>query len=167
MVSRHSKPERFLRPVRPSRKQGVFPFTLAGHRQTKELRALILTGRGHRDRRAVGTLSGGAGDLEPESVRGPRLQAFHHMLGRVAPRREGDRGEEGRSWRQRPLELLEGRVEGFLSPDSPSTELTWMAGRRSPWAELLGARDKPGVRSCPQVPSSPVSLPQGGRAAGP
>lgn len=108
-------------------------------------------------------LSGGAGDLEPESVQGPRFQAFHHVLGRVAPRREGDRGEDSRSWRRRPLELLEGQAEGFLSTDSPpSMELTWMAGRRSPWADLLGTEDKPGVRSCPPGALHP-SLPPAGR----
>lgn len=54
-------------------------------------------------------------------------------------------------------------MEGFLSTDSPpSTELTWMAGCRSPWAELLGTEDKPGVRSCPPGALHP-SLPPAGR----
>lgn len=88
MLSQCLEMERFLFPVRPSRKQNTFTFTLLVTFRQMSFEFCILTGRRYRDHRAVLMLSGGAGDLQSKPVQGAWVQTFHDMLSRVSPRRK-------------------------------------------------------------------------------
>lgn len=87
----------------------------------------ILTGGGHGDHGAVLILSRGAGDLQPEPVQCPRLQAFHDVLCGVPPRREETRAGDvagadraRQATRGTPSAVCPPRVRSWLPSASPA-----------------------------------------------